>query len=121
MQPILRTDPYYVDQASKENRLFLTRTKGSLSGGTKVRVVESDPEYTVLKVAAKVKVKTQTAPNFKYVDEIVMVTLEDLVIQRMKHHPDMPAKNRRARRIEKAAQERVLAQLKERTAANEGS
>ena len=111
MQPILRSDPYYVDQASKENRLFLTRTKGSLSGGTKVRVVESDPEYTVLKVAAKVKVKTQTAPNFKYVDEIVLVTLDDLVIQRMKHHPDAPAKNRRARRIEKAASLRVLDQL----------
>ena len=117
---ILTTDPYYVDQASKEGRLFLTRTKGSLSGGTRVKLVSTNSDYTVLEVAAKVKVKTQTAPNFKYADEVVYVTLDDLVIRRMPHHPDMlnttQQANRKERRKQILASRHVLAQLKEKSA-----
>jgi hypothetical protein len=124
-QKILTTDPYYVDTASTEGRLFLTRTKGSLSGGTRVKLTSSDSEYKLLKVAAKVKVKTQTAPGFKYVDEEVLVTLDDLVIRRMPHHPDMlnttQHLNRVARRAQKLAERRVLAQLKAKEAKREGT
>lgn len=42
-QPILKEAPYYAEQASDEGRLFLVRTKGSLSGGTRVKVVSAGP------------------------------------------------------------------------------
>lgn len=116
IQPILRTDPYYVDQASKDGRLFLVRTCGSFSGGTRVKLVSTDSDYDTLVVAAKVKVTVSTAPYFKYEDREIMVTLDDLVIRRMPCHPDTlnPAqgKSRAERRKQQLAQRRVLEQLK---------
>jgi hypothetical protein len=110
------SDPYHVDIASKEARLFLTRTKGSLSGGTRVRLVSTNSDYSTMVVAARVRVKVPTAPYYKIADQEVMVTLDDLVIRRMPHHPDTlnPAqgKSRAERRKQQLAQRRVLEQLK---------
>ena len=122
MQPILRTDPYYVEKASRDGRLFLVRTAGSLSGGTRVTLIESDPDYSILKVSAKTRIRTEfrgQVPAWKDATEEVVVSLDDLVIRRMPHHPNMPLKNHRQRRKEKAAQARVLENLKRETASHE--
>jgi hypothetical protein len=116
MQKILRTDPHYVDHASQAGRLYLTRTIGSLSGGTRVKLIESDSEYRLMKVSGKVVVEARTEPYRKVVDHVVEVTLDDLVIRRMACHPDSLNKNqprpRAERRREIRGVKNVLANLK---------
>jgi len=118
MQKILRTNPYYVDHASQAGRLYLTRTIGSLSGGTRVKLVESNPGYDRMKVSGKVVVEVKTAPFRKVVDHVVEVTLDDLVIRRMAQHPDALNKNqprpRAERRREIRGVKNVLDKLKQR-------
>jgi hypothetical protein len=116
VQKILQTDSYYVDYASDEGRLFLVRTIGSLSGGTRVKVVGGDPNYDKLQVSGKVVVEVKTAPFRKTVEHVVEVTLDDLVIRRMACHPDALNKNqprpRAERRREIRGVQNVLANLK---------
>ena len=117
-QPILSSDPFYVHNASKDGRLFLARTKGSLSSGTRVTLIESDPGYSILRVVGKTRIRTEfrgQAPEWKDATEEVVVSLDDLVIRRMACHPDSlnpnQPKPRSVRRKEMAARLRVLEQL----------
>lgn len=114
MQEILRTDPYYADIASKEGRLYLARTKGSLSGGTRVRMVGSDPDYKLCQVAARVRSHVKTEPYSKIVEQVVTVTLDDLVIRRMSCHPDQLNNNQPRPRAERRREEKAAKQVLQR-------
>jgi hypothetical protein len=119
MQTILKTDPHYVVIASQDGRLYLSRTVGSLSGGTRVTVVAADSEYQTLKVRAKISRQQQRIDAYRTieVDSLeVVVKLDDLVIRRMSCHPDAlipeQQESRKTRRRKTLAARRVLEELK---------
>lgn len=103
MQPMLKTDPYLVKDASDAGRLFLVRTVGPLSGGTPVTThnVPDSPDAS-LTVAGWIQVPSQykgmVVVQWKRQLVEVMVNLEDLVVRKQNNHPDSPLTNRRARR-----------------------
>lgn len=89
-----------VEEASKAGRLYLTRTKGSLSAGTRVEHVQSETagKDTMYLVQAPIVVQTRTAPGWKRERHPVWVTRGDLVIRRKMQHPNSAKHNRRQRR-----------------------
>jgi len=91
--------PEEIEQASKERRLCLKRTKGSLSGGTCVTLAPGiSNSGDVWNVQARVVVSTRTAPGWRKVEYVVMVTTDDLVIRHKKQHTNSVHQNRRQRR-----------------------
>lgn len=115
MQPMLKTDPYLAAQASDDGRLFLVRTIGPLSGGTPVKMRAVPGEEHLKGKPVTVEGYIQVPVHYRGTVVIqwrrklveVEVTLEDLVIRRIKDHPNAPLANRKTRRA-------VLNKLKEK-------
>ena len=93
---------FLVELASRDGKLFLTRTKGSLSAGTRVKLVSIEQKAApdMYLVQASVIVQVRTAPGWKRERHPVWVTASDLVIRRNRYHPTDGSKNRRQRRAQ---------------------
>lgn len=98
----MTTKPHPIEQAATEGRLFLKRTKGSLSGGTRVTLAPGNqqPEQGLWFVQAPIIVNVKTHPFSRKMMCAVLVTTDDLVIQHKKYHANEVKRNRRQRRAQ---------------------
>lgn len=83
-----------IEEASKARRLFLTKTCGSLSAGTRVTLVTApgvqNPDQGHWLVQAPIHVALDSRDprgRTKIVMHTVRVTDSDLVVRRAPHHP----------------------------------